>query len=142
MRGRIAWLLVLSGLGTLGLLLLATCLMVFDDEGYVLWSVHQFCQNHALKQAKVWVAWVFIWQTLHAYPVAGTQLVWGTFLFIPVVVIGWFGAIERLRLRFPKIKLVAVAVPLLAASLATAQLIEYGRIWWRFSIPLGLPDAR
>ena len=108
-------------------------LMVFPTGGE---------QDSPLFRARLWIAWVYIWQTLHAYPVAGTQLVWGSFLFIPIAIIGWFDAIEHLRLRFPKINLLAITVPLLAASLATAQLFQYSRVWWRYSVPLGLPGAR
>jgi hypothetical protein len=93
-------------------------------------------------RARLWVGWVFLWQTLHVYPVAGSQLAWGTFLFIPVVIVGWFAAFERLRLRFRLIMWPAVAIPLLAAGLATANLIYYGQNWWRSSTRLDLPGAR
>jgi len=44
--------------------------------------------NSSLKLARLWVAWVFVWQTLHAYPVAGSQMGWGSFLWMPLAVGG------------------------------------------------------
>lgn len=44
--------------------------------------------------ARVWLAWVFIWQTLHAYPVAGSQMGWGAFLWVPLAVVGCFEALQ------------------------------------------------
>ncbi len=36
------------------------------------------------------VAWIAIPQVLHAYPVAGSQLAWATFLAVPLLMAGWW----------------------------------------------------
>ncbi len=38
--------------------------------------------------ARLWLAWAFVWQTLHAYPVAGSQMGWGSFLWMPLAAVG------------------------------------------------------
>ena len=44
---------------------------------------------------------MFIWQTLQAFPVRGSQIGWGSFLWVPLFVVGWHEAVifwtERLR---------------------------------------------
>ena len=49
--------------------------------------------NSPLRQARYWLAWVFLWQTLHAYPVAGSQMGWGSFMWVPLAVVGCFDAV-------------------------------------------------
>jgi len=38
-------------------------------------------------RARQWVALVLVFQFLHAYPVAGSQLNWGTFLWVPLLIL-------------------------------------------------------
>jgi hypothetical protein len=45
-------------------------------------------------QARVWLAWVMVWQTLHAYPVAGSQMGWGAFLWVPLAVVGVYEGLQ------------------------------------------------
>lgn len=47
-------------------------------------------------RARAWVALLLVFQSLHAYPVAGSQLNWGTFLWMPLLVLGLFDALAFL----------------------------------------------
>ena len=44
--------------------------------------------------ARLWLAWVFVWQCLHAYPVAGSQVGWGACLAIPLAAAGAAEALQ------------------------------------------------
>lgn len=46
----------------------------------------------ARDRARIWVAWVLVFQSLHAYPVAGSQVNWGTGLFPAVLAMGVYEA--------------------------------------------------
>ncbi len=39
--------------------------------------------------ARSWLAVLLVLQSLHAYPIAGSQLNWGTFLWVPLMVLGF-----------------------------------------------------
>jgi len=39
-------------------------------------------------RSRGWLALLFVFQSLHAYPVAGSQISWGTFLWVPLLVLG------------------------------------------------------
>lgn len=93
-------------------------------------------------QARLWLAWVFIWQTMHAYPVVGSQVAWGCFLIIPVLVVSGLAAAERLQ-RLTKLARPLTAASLgLVAALAAGQLVHRARIWSPGCVPLDLPGAR
>jgi hypothetical protein len=89
-----------------------------------------------------WIAWIFIWQTLQAFPVAGSQVAWGSFWWVPLCVYGWFqGAAhfagERRRLRH-----LATAGAAGAAAFALGQGLWNGYICLQDSTRLDLPGAR
>lgn len=69
-------------------------------------------------RARSWVAWVFIWQTLHAYPVAGSQMGWGAFLVVPLAIVGAHEAVTAFAARRPAWRrgLLAGAMVLLGAG--------------------------
>lgn len=92
-----------------------------------------------------WLAAIALPQVLHAYPVAGSQMGWGTFLFVPLLAIGmndvWF-ALGRDRPRLEK------WIPLagwgLLAVVGVGQVAVLAATCWenyRTSQPLGLPGA-
>lgn len=59
-------------------------------------------QAPATPRPQTWVAWVFIWQVLHAYPVAGSQMGWGAFLWIPLAAVGGCEALQFLAAARPR----------------------------------------
>lgn len=49
--------------------------------------------------ARAWVALVLVFQVLHAYPVAGSQINWGTYLWVPLLALGMHDAAPLIRAR-------------------------------------------
>jgi hypothetical protein len=85
-------------------------------------------------------------QALHAFPVAGSQLAWATFLFVPVGALlladGWRGLAlawapvgRRWIAATAAVAMVAVAAAAVAATGATFRFV------YRAGTPLGLPGA-
>ncbi len=103
-------------------------------------------QPSALHTARLWLAWVFVWQTLHAYPVAGSQMGWGAFLWMPLAVVGIYEAISYGIERFPRYRNASKSI---AGITATATIISI--LWslgyvsyqrFRIGEPLQLNGAR
>jgi len=74
--------------------------------------------------ARIWLALVFALQSLHAYPVAGSQLSWGTFLWLPLMLLGLQEALDvvlaggSLRLlSFVRASVAAIAMVLCGGTL-------------------------
>lgn len=97
------------------------------------------------RQVRLWLAWVFIWQLLQAYPVAGSQTAWGGFLWFPVAVIGCHEAVHILAGAAGRFFRLILAVA--AIALAAICSLGFGRAWaaaferYHLSEPLGLPGA-
>jgi hypothetical protein len=101
------------------------CLWVF------LWRLPE--EEPAFLAARTWVCLLFLSQCLHAFPVPGSQIAWGTFLALPVAALGAWPAATWLarqssaapgRLRRANIFLGAVVA--LFAMTTTWRLIEVG----------------
>jgi len=96
--------------------------------------------------ARAWVALVLVFQFLHAFPVAGTQINWGTFLWVPLLALGlhdaapvwqgWLGRWNRCASIAGTIVIVVVTVTM------PWQLGKIGRSHYLANQPLGLPGAR
>ncbi len=97
------------------------------------------------ERAHLWVAWVLVWQSLHAYPVAGSQLNWGTFLWVPVFTIGWYEALRLVAERASRLRLPVVAVGSIALAIGSGaplgDLAYKGYTRYVHSVPLDLPGA-
>lgn len=92
-------------------------------------------------QALLWMALLITPQVLHAYPVAGSQMSWGTFLVVPLLVTGIYRQGNTTPL-IPKFIVKCVPWALLAASATiVGLLLQTG--WQRYttSKPLLLPGA-
>jgi hypothetical protein len=93
------------------------------------------------------LATILLLQYLHAYPVGGSQVGWGTFLFIPLVALGldeirqWYVARERMpgstRRWWPALTVLLVTVP--AAKAAWTAVAMHDSYAARSA--LGLPGA-
>ncbi|MFZ9683198.1 MAG: hypothetical protein ACO3DQ_08350, partial [Cephaloticoccus sp.] len=96
-------------------------------------------------QARVWVAWVFVWQCLHAYPVAGSQVGWGAALGVALAASGGYEALQFFAARAGKWRTVVTgtgAVAWLAGAgvvLGTFGYVSHQR--YTLSEPLGLHGA-
>jgi hypothetical protein len=95
-----------------------------DDSAKSHESGESRCGGPPFERARLWLAWIFIWQTLQAYPVAGSQMGWGAFLFVPVCVTGLYEAY-----RFWADRLAAGSV-LLARGAAALLLCSAGSALW------------
>ena len=82
-------------------------------------------------------------QLLHAYPVAGSQMGWGTFLFIPIFLIGLTEAVDHFnrQRRMTWAPLVLATSALAALGCQLYWLFDTGRDRWYTSLPLNLPAA-
>lgn len=92
------------------------------------------------------VACVALPQVLHAFPVAGSQLAWGTFLGVPVLVAGLFelrAVLPQLLPRAGRRLALTGGAALIAAATVQLGLLAYTG-WQRYthSRPLDLPGAQ
>ncbi len=97
-------------------------------------------------RARSWIALLLVFQSLHAYPVAGSQLFWGAFLWVPLMMLGaWEGLNVVLARSTPGVASACrTAAGTLAAGLAVvlaAQLVRNADLRRRASEPLALPGA-
>ncbi|MBI5426613.1 MAG: glycosyltransferase family 39 protein [Opitutae bacterium] len=92
-------------------------------------------------RARLWLGWLFVWQTLHAFPVAGSQVAWGSLLGAPLLVIG---AHEAISILFPNAPVRARAVALVVCGVTLVPCVVLARTGWfykKVSAPLDLPGA-
>lgn len=92
-------------------------------------------------RARWWVAWVFLWQLLHAYPVAGSQLGWGSALWIVLAALGAdeIGTLLRNHWR-PAPVLIRSALAVVAIQ-TIRPIVTNARLWWNDSMPLAIEGA-
>ncbi len=118
----------------------APCLWLF------LWPLPGAHAAH--RPALAWLAWLWLGQYLHAFPVAGSQIAWGTFLALPIVAIGAHEAVTWLikQYRSPS---ALIPRPAFVAGQCLLAALALG-LGWRFSSlgqrylegsDLGLPGA-
>jgi hypothetical protein len=96
------------------------------------------------RAARILVALIALGQTLHAYPVAGSQVAWGSFLLLPLLVGGSIEAVDHVARRASlgwKWR-TAVATALLCTAGVQAWLFtSEARRRWQGSYRLELPGA-
>ncbi len=95
-------------------------------------------EAHRAARLRAWLALLAVMQALHAYPVGGSQIGWGTFLWAPLLALAAAEAVSVLR---EKIARVVAPVAIAAACGIAAAYAFIGRIQWRDSVPLGLPGT-
>ena len=94
----------------------------------------------ALRAARLraWLALLLVLQSLHAYPVGGSQIGWGTFLVAPLLALAAAEAVAALRAAAAR--WIAPAAIAVAGGIACA-LLRIGSDQWRDSESLALPGA-
>lgn len=104
-------------------------------------------ENASAVAARRWVGLLFLGQSLHAFPVPGSQVAWGTFLAIPLAALGAWSAATWLVARFAlagaRIRALGLALQVAIAAFALNtgwQLAQIGRRYEESS-DLGLPGA-
>lgn len=95
-----------------------------------------------LQRARLWLAWVFVWQTLHAFPVAGSQIGWGSLLGAALFAVGSWEAVEELAGGGRRRRWALHAVVLALATLPAGSLARTGWLYRQHSTPLALPGAK
>lgn len=117
----------------------APCLWLF------LWPLS--AENSSALAARRWVGLLFLGQYLHAFPVPGSQIAWGTFLALPIAALGAWPAVKSLAARWPVrdsfarvVRFTLIAIVLVFAVTTTWKLVQVGR---RFEVGrnLDLPGA-
>ncbi|HEX7630530.1 MAG TPA: hypothetical protein VF388_00240, partial [Lacunisphaera sp.] len=89
------------------------------------------------------LAFAGLGQVLHAYPVAGTQMAWGSFLLLPLFAVGTVEAADHWAARLQRrwIGAAVAAVALLVAGVQGELLAGQGWKRWSDSEPVNLPGA-
>lgn len=97
-------------------------------------------------QARAWVVLLLLGQSLHAFPVPGSQIAWGTVLVVPLAVLGAWDAAAWLARRRPAplgSRALAIAARAAVAAVALKIAWEFARVAERYpgGQSLGLPGA-
>jgi hypothetical protein len=95
--------------------------------------------------ARAWLALLLVPQVLHAYPVAGSQISWGTFLWIPLATVGVHDAARVFTVSWPaarrRVVAIAAALVVVATLARTAQFASLGLTRLREADSPGLPGT-
>ena len=105
-------------------------------------------ETDAVRRSLTWLALLWLGQFLHPFPVAGSQIAWGTFLALPLAAIGSWSALRWLRdqapetsaLRRPALRPAAVGLALVAGVACTHR-FHAGGERYRQGSDLALPGA-
>lgn len=94
----------------------------------------------AAARLRSWLALLASLQVLHAYPVGGSQIGWGTFLWIPLLIMAaaQSSAVLRPVLRAARY---FSAIATAAALFLAGVFLQFGWKFWQTSEPLKLPGA-
>jgi len=81
-------------------------------------------------QARAWLALLLVFQCLHGYPVAGSQLNWGTFLWVPLMALGFEDAVRVISKTFSQTTAVITryAVGVVVAMVAAYLTLDFSVI--------------
>lgn len=115
------------------------CLWLF------LWPLSR--EPAAASGAGVWTGWILLGQCLHAFPVPGSQLAWGSVLVVPLAAIGAWEAAAFLKASFavspPAARRVGVASGVAVLALVAVLAARFVSVGTRFreGQNLGLPGA-
>ena len=95
--------------------------------------------------ARSWIALLLVFQFLHSYPIAGSQMNWGTFLWVPLLALGMHDAAPVLRARLARWPVAPARLGLAAVIVTTAvmagKMIHLGGTRYFTSQPLRVHGA-
>ncbi len=78
---------------------------------------------------RLWLALLLVPQALHAYPVAGSQISWGTFLWIPLAISGLWDAANEIRPRLSAgLRPITGAVSVVAGGIVLSSIFGFAAI--------------
>ncbi|MSU24618.1 MAG: hypothetical protein EXS32_12455 [Opitutus sp.] len=102
-------------------------------------------EDRATQPARTWLALLVGTQALHAFPVAGSQISWGTFLWVPLLAIGIHDLV-RVQASSPapavrRLRALASVALVLATTARCGEFAWLGITRVRGSDPLHLPGA-
>jgi hypothetical protein len=102
-------------------------------------------KTHGAQAALAWIGLLLAEQYLHAYPIAGSQISWGTFLLLPLAAIGCHEAVIFLtanKISWARpLRLTIGAVVCATIIFMSGTLARLGWSRYTASEPLGLPGA-
>jgi hypothetical protein len=88
--------------------------------------------------ARGWLALLVVMQALHAFPVAGSQISWGTFLWLPLAALGMHDALQSLASRRPQFA-AGFSRPLVLASIT--GVVAWNTFTYARMVDLRLKDS-
>jgi hypothetical protein len=92
--------------------------------------------------AATWLGLLLVLQFLHAYPVAGSQIAWGTFLIVPLMALGLHDTqLYVTRHGRPALGPILAATGLILAAGSVVRLTHIGWVRYSESQPLRLAGA-
>jgi hypothetical protein len=92
--------------------------------------------------AATWLGLLLVLQYLHAYPVAGSQIAWGTFLIVPLMALGLHDTQAFVARHARPVYATIIGLTGLLLAVGTAsRLAHIGWLRYSGSQPLGLPGA-
>jgi hypothetical protein len=99
----------------------------------------------AINRGRIWLGLVLVWQFLHAYPVAGSQVGWGTLLWIPLAATAVHESVLGITASWRERSELLVKVSRTGIGITTGFLMlgqfKMGLIFFEPTAPLGLPGA-
>ncbi len=99
-------------------------------------------ENPRESRVPAWLAILLVLQALQAFPIAGSQLNWGTFLWVSLLALGVADAVAFFRIRTPRGALFASIFACAFAALQLAQLVRVTREREADGFSLALPGAQ
>lgn len=87
--------------------------------------------SHAQTAARAWLAFLLLGQSLHAFPVPGSQIAWGTVLVVPLAAIGAWEAVNWLAAHHGRNRAALLRPAALAASAGLAAFVAF--TGWNFT---------
>jgi hypothetical protein len=111
---------------------------------FFLLPIHARAEGDPARAVRFLVALIGLGQTLHAYPVAGSQVAWGSFLLLPFLAGGLCEAVDHVERRMSlgrKWRTAVAALALCTAAVQSGSFLAEARRRWQGSHRLELPGA-